>query len=374
MGKNIILNQLNENVAYDKLYPAGAVDYTFLSKETSDAYNLENGTVKDAISGLNDYISHSNVVSLKVVDSRGTPLEGIQVVGISGNPRTDADGFVSGVANTNSLILMSPYVDTENKKTVDVSKYINTLKILTIVMNNVAENYVVRYNTSQQVKFSSKVKSIDICCVGGGGGGMPNYQYYFGTEVQYSPGGGGGGGGIINGLNVVPQPETMYDIIVGVGGNIGGSYGESAGDGGTSSFMNVYAAGGKGASKSTGGKAGAAHCGDGGRGDNAGITAGNGGNSTESEFDEGKIFYSGGGAGGKRYRYSESNIVSFNGGSPNGANGGAASLNSGRINATKAGIGGGGGGGTSDRGEYSYNVASPSAGGNGIVAIRLHFS
>ena len=347
MSKNIILNQLNEDKTYNKLYPAGAIDYTFLSKETSEAYSVENGTVKDALSGLQDYISQSNIVSLKVIDSRGTPLKGIRVVGISGTPSTDADGFVSGVANTTSLTLVSSYVDIEKTKTVDISRYINTLKILTVIMNNVAENYIVRYNTSQQVKFSSRVKSIDICCVGGGGGG----------------------GAIIHEYNVVPQSETIYNITVGTGGKAG----HPASDGGSSSFITVSAAGGKGAPATVGGKAGAANCGDGGNGGNADIQTGNGEKSTVSEFSEGKIFYSGGGAGGRRYQYDTHAVVPFAGGQPNGANGGAASIYV-RINATNAGIGGGGGGGTTHTYEYASQEASPSSGGNGIVAIRIHFS
>lgn len=368
MSKNIILNQLNEDKTYNKLYPAGAIDYTFLSKETSEAYSVENGTVKDALSGLQDYISQSNIVSLKVIDSRGTPLKGIRVVGISGTPSTDADGFVSGVANTNSLTLVSSYVDIEKTKTVDISRYINTLKILTVIMNNVAENYIVRYNTSQQVKFSRRVKSIDICCVGGGGGGCRNYMVGT-TDISYSPGGGGGGGAIINEYNVVPQSETIYNIIVGTGGKAG----HPASDGGTSSFMDGYAPGGKGAVNAQGGAGGNAKSGNGGSG-GADARVGNGGRATVSEFTDGKVYYSGGGGGGHRYLNETSDIVPFTGGSPNGANGGVASRGGHRVDATKAGIGGGGGGGTTDNYEFSYNEAQPSSGGNGIVAIRIHFS
>lgn len=368
MSKNIILNQLNEDKTYNKLYPAGAIDYTFLSKETSEAYSVENGTVKDALSGLQDYISQSNIVSLKVIDSRGTPLKGIRVVGISGTPSTDADGFVSGVANTNSLTLVSSYVDIEKTKTVDISRYINTLKILTVIMNNVAENYIVRYNTSQQVKFSRRVKSIDICCVGGGGGGCRKYMVYT-ADILYSPGGGGGGGAIVNEFNLVPQPEILYDLYVGTGG----SSGYPATDGGTSSFMDGYAPGGKGAVNARGGAGGNAKSGNGGIG-GADAPVGNGGGATVSEFTDGKVYYSGGGGGGHGYLNETSNIVPFIGGSPNGANGGVASGGGHRVDATKAGIGGGGGGGTTDNYESSYNEAQPSSGGNGIVAIRIHFS
>lgn len=370
MGKNIILNQLNEDNTYDGLYPAGTIDYTFLSKETSEAYGVENGTVKDALNGLHDYISQSNIVSLKVIDSRGTPLQGIRVMGISGTPSTDADGLVSGVANTNSLTLVSSYVDIEKTKTVDISKYINTLKILTVMMNNVAENYIVRYNTSQQVKFSSRVKSVDVCCVGGGGGGCKNYSSYNGTaSLSYYPGGGGGGGAIVNEFNLVPQPEILYNLNVGTGG----SSGYPATDGGTSNFMDVYAPGGKGAANVQGGAGGNTESGNGGTGGQD-AHVGNGGRATVSEFTDGKVYYSGGGGGGHRYLNETSGIVPFTGGSPNGANGGAASKGSHRVDATKAGIGGGGGGGTTDNYGFSYNEAQPSSGGNGIVAIRIHFS
>lgn len=370
MGKNIILNQLNEDKTYDKVYPAGAIDYTFLSKETSEAYGVENGTVKDALNGLHDYISQSNIVSLKVIDPRGTPLQGIRVMGISGTPSTDADGLVSGVANTNSLTLVSSYVDIEGTKSVDISRYINTLKILTVIMNNVAENYIVRYNISQQVKFSSRVKSVDVCCVGGGGGGCRNHLSHSGpTGTEYAPGGGGGGGAIVNEFNLVPQPEILYNLNVGNGG----SSGYPATDGGTSSFMDVYAPGGKGAVNAGGGAGGNTKSGNGGTGgQDAGV--GNGGRATVSEFTDGKVYYSGGGGGGHRYLYDTSALIPFTGGSPNGANGGAASQGRNRVDATKAGIGGGGGGGTTDNYELSHNEAQPSSGGNGIVAIRVHFS
>ena len=86
MGKNITLKQLNESSTYDELYPAGAVDYTMLTETTSAAYGVENGSVKDALNGLYQYIHNSDVVTIKVVDVSNNPLSNITANGITGSP------------------------------------------------------------------------------------------------------------------------------------------------------------------------------------------------------------------------------------------------------------------------------------------------
>ena len=112
MGKNITLKQLNESSTYDELYPAGAVDYTMLTETTSAAYGVENGSVKDALTGLYQYIHSSNVVTIKVVDISNNPLPNITANGIIGSPQSGTDGVIKGVSDSNSVTLVSPYVDT----------------------------------------------------------------------------------------------------------------------------------------------------------------------------------------------------------------------------------------------------------------------
>ena len=369
MGKNITLKQLNKSSTYDELYPAGAIDYTMLTETTSAAYGVENGSVKDALTGLYQYIHSSDVVKIKVVDASNNPLPNITANGITGSPQSGTDGVIKGVVNSNSVTLVSPYVDTIKTKTVDVSKYKNTTRTLIVTMDSVADGAIVRYTSSQNVMFSNRVANIDVCCVGAGGGGGA----YFTQNSAYHNGGGGGGGAIVNSYGITLIANTPYPILIGTGG----STGQTAGAGGTTSFMSVSAPGGGGAYMSSatgltgggrGGAAGLTGCGDGG---SERETIDGGSNTTISEFDDGKTFYSGGGGAGVLGQGSQAS-----GGSPNGADGGyihvTGAYDATVSNAPIPGIGGGGGGGA-----YWHSgamVANPSVGGSGLVAIRIHTS
>lgn len=366
MGKNITLKQLNESSIYDELYPAGAVDYTMLTETTSAAYGVENGTVKDALTGLYQYIHSSDVVKIKVVDASNNPLPNITANGITGSPQSGVDGVIKGVADSNSVTLVSPYVDTIKTKAVDVSKYKNTTRTLIVTMDSVADGAIVRYTSSQNVMFSNRVANIDVCCVGGGGAGGT------GTQGARGAGLGGGGGGITNLVSFVVSSATTYQIVVGAGGAYTGSV--TSNSGGNSSFGNDSIANGGGGTTidySIGsgamspGKAGGAGCGDG------GVNVG-GSNTTVSEFNDGLIYYSGGG-GGALISLDSTNPK--NGGKPNGANGAWIYSRSTypytRADASTAGIGGGGGGGIES--SYSgYGGADGSSGGPGLVAIKIH--
>ena len=364
MGKNITLKQLNESSTYDELYPAGAVDYTMLTETTSAAYGVENGSVKDALNGLYQYIHNSDVVTIKVVDVSNNPLSNITANGIIGSPQSGTDGIIKGVANSNSVTLVSPYVDTIKTKTVDVSKYKNTTRTLIVTMDSVADGAIVRYTSSQNVMFSNRVANIDVCCVGGGGAGGrgENASASMGTL-----GAGGGGGGITNSFSVSVNVGTYYSIIVGSGG----AYTGGSNDGSNSSFGGLVTAnGGKGVTFNrttsgvlvSGGAAGSTGAGNGGSEGSSG-----GANTTLSEFNDGVTFYSGGGGGGVRL-YS-GGVASTNGGAPNGASGAYVNMTDHRVvrNATTAGIGGGGGAGGD---QIAGGVGS--SGGPGLVAIKIH--
>ena len=364
MGKNITLKQLNESSTYDELYPAGAVDYTMLTETTSAAYGVENGSVKDALNGLYQYIHNSDVVTIKVVDVSNNPLSNITANGIIGSPQSGTDGIIKGVANSNSVTLVSPYVDTIKTKTVDVSKYKNTTRTLIVTMDSVADGAIIRYTSSQNVRFSNRVANIDVCCVGGGGAGGrgENASASMGTL-----GAGGGGGGITNSFSVSVNVGTYYSIIVGSGG----AYTGGRNDGSNSSFGGLVTAnGGKGVTFNnttsglivSGGAAGSTGAGNGGSEGSAG-----GANTTLSEFNDGVTFYSGGGGGGVRL-YS-GGVASTNGGAPNGASGAYVNMTDHRVvkNATTAGIGGGGGAGGD---QIAGGVGS--SGGPGLVSIRVH--
>lgn len=358
MGKNITLKQLNKSNTYDELYPAGAIDYTMLTETTSAAYGVENGSVKDALNGLYQYIHSLDVVTIKVVDVSNNPLLNITANGIIGSPQSGTDGVIKGVADSNSVTLVSPYVDTIKTKTVDVSKYKNTTRTLIVTMDSVADGAIVRYTSSQNVMFSNRVANIDVCCVGGGGaGGFGNNES--GSIAKF--GAGGGGGGITNSFSVSVNVDAYYNIIVGSGG----AYTGGRNDGSNSSFGGLVTAnGGKGvtSNNTTGGAAGSTGAGNGGSEGSAG-----GANTTLSEFNDGVTFYSGGGGGGVRI-YSDE-VASTNGGAPNGASGAYINKKKNSVikNATTAGIGGGGGGGGD---EASGGVGS--SGGPGLVAIKIH--
>lgn len=367
MGKNITLKQLNESSTYDELYPAGAIDYAMLTEATSAAYGVENGSVKDALTGLYQYIHSSDIVKIKVVDVSNNPLPNITANGITGSPQSGTDGVIKGVADGNSVTLISPYVDTIKTKTVDVSKYKNTTRTLIVTMDSVADGAIVRYTSSQNVRFSNRVANIDVCCVGGGGAG--------GTGTQYASGAGlgGGGGGITNLVSFVVNSATTYQIVVGAGGAYTGAV--TSNGGGSSSFGSHSVANGGGGTTidysigsgaMSSGKAGGVGCGDGG-----GEVGGS--NTTVSEFNDGLIYYSGGG-GGALLSLQSSNPK--NGGKPNGANGAWIYTRSStrpypRADASTAGIGGGGGGGINAR-YSSYGGADGSSGGPGLVAIKIH--
>lgn len=360
MGKNITLKQLNKSSTYDELYPAGAVDYTMLTETTSAAYGVENGTVKDALNGLYQYIHSSDVVTIKVVDVSNNPLPNITANGIIGSPQSGADGVIKGVADSNSVTLVSPYVDTIKTKTVDVSKYKNTTRTLIVTMDSVADGAIVRYTSSQNVMFSNRVANVDVCCVGGGGAGGR------GTSNSKGQGLGGGGGGIVNLISFVVNANVGYQIKIGSGGTYTGSVASNSG--GDSSFgSDVIANGGGGVTvnASSGGmvpgKAGADGCGDGGS------------SSTVSEFNDGLIYYSGGGGAASGVIYPSSSNPK-NGGKPNGANGAWFNRSTNKTeNATIAGIGGGGGGGIdATYNQYGRYGADGSSGGPGLVSIRVH--
>ena len=367
MGKNITLKQLNESSTYDELYPAGDVDYTMFTETTSAAYGVENGSVKDALNGLYQYIHSSDVVTIKVVDVSNNPLPNITANGITGSPQSGTDGVIKGVADSNSVTLVSPYVDTIKTKTVDVSKYKNTTRTLIVTMDSVADGAIIRYTSSQNVRFSNRVSNIDVCCVGGGGAGGR------GTSGSKGQGLGGGGGGIVNLISFAVNANVGYQIKIASGGTYTGSVASNSG--GDSSFgSNVIANGGGGVTvnASSGGmvpgKAGADGCGD--RGSSSTVA---GSNKTISEFNDGLIYYSGGGGAASGVIYPSSSNPK-NGGKPNGANGAWFNRNTNKTeNATAAGIGGGGGGGIdATYNQYGRYGADGSSGGPGLVSIRVH--
>ena len=360
--KNITFRQKNTSGAYDKLYTKTTATQSKLSTATAALFGNNVTDADAAMSKVADTIKAIGDVRVKVVDPNGNPIQGARITGLYGTPTTASDGTAHGVLQTNPISISSPYIDLKDQ-TADASGYVGSFNVLTVTLPIVGENGIVRVTSSKTVKFSKAVKSVDVCCVGGGGGGGNLIITSSVGQTYKHVSGGGGGGAVVNSYGKSITADTDYVLSIGSGGAVG----ETAGTGGTTTFLSVSANGGGGAyvyrpssSDSPIGKGGSAGSPGSGKG---GDYFQNGENSTISEFDDGVTFYSGGGGSGDR-----------KGGTPNGADGayitGGYPHTSYPHSATTPGIGGGGGGATYDQ---QIKADLPSAGGPGLVAIRFHF-
>ena len=364
-NKNITLHQKNNSGIYDSLYINTVATKLSNSESLDTELEMTDGNSDSSMNKIASHLKLLGIIHIRVVCEDSSPIQGVVISGLQEDKTTDENGDVYGkIGNTNIITLTSPYVDIKDK-TVDLTNLYKTpFSILIIQMEHVANLDILRYETSKNVKFSRYVEAVDICCVGGGGGG--------GTTSYPNPvgGAGGGGGGIVNKYNLSVIPNYYYSIVIGAGGKGGYTTSASTGakvsgeSGGTTSFINVSAKGGSGGSVSYAGDAviagqpGVAGCGYGGANNHGGS------NTTVSEFDDGKTFYSGGGGSGI---FETTQSQRFKGGSPNGADGGVTVSPITIIPPSVAGIGGGGGGASNDFANFTGG-----SGGSGLVAIRIH--
>lgn len=345
---------------------------------------------------VNMILAGTATLNLTVQDASGSPVPGIKITGmtsISGSDEmiTNSDGKLSGyIPGGTSTVGISGYGDIEDASiSVTADKGSTVSKTITITRRN-----FLKVTKSQNIKFSSNVQSIDFTIGGGGAGGS-----------ALSPGGSpGGGGGYTNRkTDIVPTPNLDYAVAIGAGGS--GGHGTNSisgvdnwgGNGGSTSFMGLTAAGGKHATKGTyspgggysptygvggvGNGNGANDCSDRTNESEATMTGGSPG--TEyiySSFTEETLYGGGGGAGCSYGKYS-SQQTGGPGGSPGGGAGGSHKNNKTRsvtiTNATPGinGLGGGGAGGASYTDEDGDKFTeSGSKGGNGVLAIRMHLS
>ena len=389
VNKNITMRTLNDDGAYNKLYPQTSATQSEVSADTQQLFGQS--TVDACLDKLANTISTLGRVLIKVVDANNNPIEGAVITGISGQNVTDAQGGASGILINNPITVKSPYIDLQDT-TADASDYTGSLNTLTVTLPIAGENAIRRFTTSKSVTFSKMLKTVDVCCVGGGGGGSGGYGHHAGSSSGSTwiatawKGKGGGGGNIVNSNGITLAAYTAYPIIIGTGGT--GSqplaynashYGEQranpAGTGGTTSFGGVSATGGTGGSTTVG-------------------TSTNGGNgnanATGTEFNDGVTYYSGGGANGGTPVSDTGNVDDGTvGGYPYGAHGGYTHTyrtsaypgyaSVGIVGGNGLGPGGGGGGGNADLARTSDLVDSleyMTKGGNGAsgaVAIRFHF-
>lgn len=206
---------------------------------------------------------------------------------------------------------------------------------------------------------------VDVFMVGGGAGGVT-------VTSSSGYGGAGGSGGCTRTIvNALLRKGVEYQVVIGAGGTGGGNSGGETSAFGYTVSGGTVANGGSGGGKGGVSASGQTNAGDGGSngsdGGNVGSpTTGNPGKgqgTTTREFGEatGKL-YSGGGGGGQ-------GIYGSFGTAGAGGEGGGANGNS-TTDAT-ANTGGGGGGGKASSGSSSPG-GKGTAGGSGIVCIRLH--
>nr|DAG59051.1 MAG TPA: hypothetical protein [Caudoviricetes sp.] len=390
--KKETLHQKTSGGAYDTLYVNTTATRTFVSSSINTKLGLTNGNIDQAIARVVSDLKNTGLIHIRVTDNSGVPVVGAVITGLENTVTTGENGEVFGkIGNATSMTVTPPYADFL-PKTVSLSTYVSSFSIFIVRLDRIADNTINRYSSSTTLRFSSNVASVDVCCVGGGGAGCGN--------TSYSQNGGGGGGAIVNSYNIAVTPDTDYPLIVGSGGSYERSVGTSGGsgssgtgdtgsgegekptnaaaDGGETSFMGVIAPGGKGGQPSAGGVAGAEGCGNGGY-------VANGKASTVAEFDDTSVVplrYSGGGGGGYSINANlnpPQEIPYYAGGEPNGADGAAVRYIMGREEtraAGVAGIGGGGGGMAVSPASSSTSIRTiidGSSGGNGLVAVRIHF-
>ena len=168
--KNVIIRQLNDANNYVPTYPRILANQTVLSTSTAKLFGNSITNVDAAFKKIIDTLSEQGLIYIKVIDSNGNPIEGVKVGGLLSSPSTNSSGTVVGVFQADPLTFTSPYADISNG-TANGASYVGTTNVLTVTLQSIADNSVLRYRSSSVVKFSNNVSNIDVCCVAGGGGG-----------------------------------------------------------------------------------------------------------------------------------------------------------------------------------------------------------
>ena len=397
MPKNIEMSVMGSSGSYEVLYPKSVSDIILSSNYLNGMFNLSaNSDIDDAF----DYINRKIIllqydkagINVTLKSAGGSPLEGIPINGITANYDgtgscvTDGDGKCFGYCNAGNVTLST-------NKYVDMTVNSQQLNVLASEMYNTeltASNFVnfkKWTSTTNNIRFSNNVSRVDVTCVGGGGGGGYAYGKYQSSRSYLGTGGGGAGGNVIITEDVAFNIETIYQAVIGGGGQGSTNFEENGEMGGTSQFLSVQATGGNGGyaatedsvmNRSSGGAGGVGN-GNGGSGlyvQNNRDENGNPGTVGTvlgySSFTE-SIYYGGGGGSGATGSYNDGGL-----GGGYGGNGGGTNMRRGLAGEKgQNGFGGGGGssgaffynGGADDRRVETENAGS---GGSGCVAIRMH--
>ena len=345
-NKNITMKEFN-GTDYDTLYPKTLDSQGLLTDVNSTSYGVN--TVAEALNLIYNSITLQSPLKLKVLDPSGAVvvgsniLSGSSILGIT-NSNGEANIYVPQGTTSLTIQNTNGYAN-YNDTTVEIqSSWIGDGNYHEVSIGGLADNSIVRYTTSTQIKFSPSIKNVDACLVGGGGSGA-----YGDRDENYSWSG-GGSGGVLNVFEIKIDSNTNYNIIVG-------------GIGGNSSFMNNVATGGKGGvNGGTGGTPNGLNGATGGKTTAVGTDGQS--NTTISDFDDGVTFYGGSGASGDKN-------TKRSGGTPYGGDGGYGTTDINKMKGSDAtGYGGGGGGAMCSTG----GAGNGGKGYQGLVAIRVHYN
>lgn len=345
-NKNITMKEFN-GTDYDTLYPKTLDSQGLLTGSNSTSYGVN--TVAEALNLIYNSITLHSPLKLKVLDPSGAVVVGSNILSgssILGTTNSNGEANVYVPQGTTSLTVQNTngYAN-YNDTTIEIqSSWIGDGNYHEVSIGGLADNSIVRYTSSTQIKFSPSVKNVDACLVGGGGRGAS------GDRNENYSWSGGGSGGILNVFEIKIDSNTNYNIIVG-------------GISGNSSFMNNVATGGKGGTNGgTGGTPNGLNGATGGKTTAVGTDGQS--NTTISEFDDGVTFYGGSGASGDKN-------TKRSGGTPYGGDGGYGTTDINKMKGSDAtGYGGGGGGAMCSTG----GAGNAGKGYQGIVAIRVHYN
>lgn len=340
-------------------------------------------TVDDAFQGLAGQLKlimgdmASITVTLK--DSAGTVIPGVLVQGILSDSGqavySDDSGVVSGyISEGTQVVKVTGYADIEDySETLSVTKGTTISKTITLTTRN-----FLKLTSSQSVKFSGNVETVDVSMIGGGAGGSRGAAVDTGTNY----GGAGGGSGYVTIENdIIPTANESYPAVIGAGGN-GQTQSVSPGAGGNSSFMGFTANGGGAAAGKIGGTGGA----NGGNGADAtslssGSRTGTSGSNASAAFfasfsEVEDIGGSGGGGVALKNISTFISVAAAGGGSAGGGLGGWCNytLVDGGNGTDGCGAGGGGGAtlGDNRKDNFQKDFTDGGKGGSGCIAVRMH--
>lgn len=258
VAKNIRLDPAKDptvNQAFDMIR-----ENTYVSRDTAASMGYPGDiTVDQALQtlsvGTNNFAFR---VYLKTPGGR--PLEGATITGFKDKEgkaltlTTDESGFALGLSNTQTVTITvtTPFTDIITTQFTITGSQIGTFKDFTLKMNRLSPASKTWSATTNGIRFSVDVKTINASVAGAGGGAGVSYAYGEGG-YQWSDrdddgdsyptswiesgyfGSAGAGGHTDNKANITYQGGTI-NIIVGAAGKGGTVVSELAGPGGASSI------------------------------------------------------------------------------------------------------------------------------------------